>query len=186
MSVRSWLDRQRSSDGLIHTYAVIAGQKWQVYHTPQMAAVPPDIWRSYCNESINYYSYNEMQKAWTPSKITAAVMILTGSDQGSDSSLGRYTHNNDGWMFLTPWNRVILDTLTAPRIVKKFPAFCGNRRVHYSSYNWPSIIPIMSEIKPVRVPIPLNSHFNTLRTGLLNCLNARSRGLTFRHRASCI
>ena len=28
--------------------------------------------------------------------------------------------------------------------------------------------------------------FYTLRTGLLNCLNARSRGLTFRHRASCI
>ena len=28
--------------------------------------------------------------------------------------------------------------------------------------------------------------FNTLGTGLLNCLNARSRGLTFRHRASCI
>jgi len=28
--------------------------------------------------------------------------------------------------------------------------------------------------------------FNTLRTGLLNCLNARSRGFTFRHRASCI
>ena len=28
--------------------------------------------------------------------------------------------------------------------------------------------------------------FNTLRTGLLNCLNARSRDLTFRHRASCI
>ena len=27
---------------------------------------------------------------------------------------------------------------------------------------------------------------NTLRAGLLNCLNARSRGLTFRHRASCI
>ena len=27
---------------------------------------------------------------------------------------------------------------------------------------------------------------NTLRTGLLNCLNARSRGLTFRHRASCV
>ena len=27
---------------------------------------------------------------------------------------------------------------------------------------------------------------NTLRAGLLNRLNARSRGLTFRHRASCI
>ena len=31
-----------------------------------------------------------------------------------------------------------------------------------------------------------NCEINTLRTGLLNCLNARSRGLTFRHRASCI
>ena len=31
-----------------------------------------------------------------------------------------------------------------------------------------------------------NSVFNTLRTGFLNCLNARSRGLTFRHRASSI
>ena len=30
------------------------------------------------------------------------------------------------------------------------------------------------------------SKFNTLRTGLLNCLNARSRGLNFRHRASSI
>jgi hypothetical protein len=29
-------------------------------------------------------------------------------------------------------------------------------------------------------------NINTLRTGLSNCLNARFRGLTFRHRASCI
>ena len=31
----------------------------------------------------------------------------------------------------------------------------------------------------------IRGNINTLRTGLLNCLNARSRGLTFRHRASC-
>jgi len=30
------------------------------------------------------------------------------------------------------------------------------------------------------------STVTTLRTGLLNCLNARYRGLNFRHRASCI
>ena len=40
--------------------------------------------------------------------------------------------------------------------------------------------------------LPVTAHcntgyaFNTLRTGLLNCLNARSRGLNVRHRASCI
>jgi len=31
-----------------------------------------------------------------------------------------------------------------------------------------------------------NSQLNTLRMGLLNCLSARSQGLNFRHRASCI
>ena len=37
-----------------------------------------------------------------------------------------------------------------------------------------------------RISMITNWSVNTLRTGLLNCLNARSRGLTFRHRASCI
>ena len=36
-----------------------------------------------------------------------------------------------------------------------------------------------------KITLP-NLRFITMRTGLLNCLNARSRGLTFRHRASCI
>ena len=34
--------------------------------------------------------------------------------------------------------------------------------------------------------VAADGNFNTLRTGLLNCLNARSRGLNFRHRASFI
>ena len=50
----------------------------------------------------------------------------------------------------------------------------------------------MSDVKPPLPNTPQQSEdgqnlpFNTLRTGLLNCLHARSRGLTFRHRASCI
>ena len=42
----------------------------------------------------------------------------------------------------------------------------------------------------IRLSYPVTEEWriqlNTLRTGLLNCLNARSRGLTFRHRAFCI
>ena len=38
----------------------------------------------------------------------------------------------------------------------------------------------------VFIDVVSNGRVNTLRTGLLNFLNARSRGLTFRHRASCI
>ena len=42
-------------------------------------------------------------------------------------------------------------------------------------------------VGPAKCPVPQSyCHFNTLTTWLLNCLNARSRGLTFRHRASCI
>ena len=42
-------------------------------------------------------------------------------------------------------------------------------------------------LEDLGVDVSLNNSFViTLRTGLLNCLNARSRGLTFRHLASCI
>ena len=54
----------------------------------------------------------------------------------------------------------------------------------------PSSADLMNEYNQTPIPsMPLRrsrSIFNTLRTGLFNCLNARSRGLNFRHRASCI
>ena len=51
-------------------------------------------------------------------------------------------------------------------------------------YRWVSIGYRHSDRTAQKTEICLRC--NTLRTGLLNCLNARSRGLTFRHRASCI
>ena len=42
------------------------------------------------------------------------------------------------------------------------------------------------ETSSLEIRLKIKHNFNTLRTGLLNCLNAHSRGLTFRHRASCI
>ena len=46
---------------------------------------------------------------------------------------------------------------------------------------------ILKEKQPLTgSPSPPQITVNTLRTGLLNCLNARSRGLTFSQRASCI
>ena len=50
----------------------------------------------------------------------------------------------------------------------------------------PSIIRDLEEIRGDLIAVLRHCYLNTLRTGLLNCLNARSRGLTFRHRASCI
>ena len=48
------------------------------------------------------------------------------------------------------------------------------------------LLHVATDITICRLNIRNVDDFNTLRTGLLNCLNARSRGLTFRHRASCI
>jgi hypothetical protein len=44
---------------------------------------------------------------------------------------------------------------------------------------------VRRHLKILSVPFTRTT-VNTLRTGLLNCLNARSRGLIFRHRAFCI
>ena len=57
---------------------------------------------------------------------------------------------------------------------------------------WPTNVTTQFETTFFRITsdscmtVILPIHFNTLRTGLLNCLNARSGGLTFRHRASSI
>ena len=64
--------------------------------------------------------------------------------------------------------------------------------LHSSSCSTPRHWSDVSGQSYVRVIVPGGSKvqrqfvLNTLRTGLLNCLNARSRGLTFRHLASCI
>ena len=56
--------------------------------------------------------------------------------------------------------------------VNDFPVSPENRRVRDFVYEEGTLAAMI--------------YLNTLRTGLLNCLNARSRGLNFRHRASCI
>ena len=55
----------------------------------------------------------------------------------------------------------------------------------WSFYHNPKLISLRISIFNFYISIPFVC-YTTLRTGLLNCLNARSRGLTFRHRASCI
>ena len=61
-------------------------------------------------------------------------------------------------------------------------------KIHNRVFNSVPYIPTLSQMNPLHalfILIVLDP-LNTLRTGLLNCLNARSWGLTFRHRASCI
>ena len=53
---------------------------------------------------------------------------------------------------LTPWSRILLEKLTSFHLVKKFPAFFWNPKVHYRIYKCPPPVPILSQIDPVHVP----------------------------------
>ena len=59
-----------------------------------------------------------------------------------------------------------------------------NENLFFLSKSKWNMIVLLKNVKPTYLVSVLA--FNTLRMGLLNCLNARSRGLTCRHRASCV
>ena len=89
--------------------------------------------------------------------------------------------------------------LPHPHVYLKYLMYCSNllyvpllSSVGFDSLTLRCIVRLRSELRKNNIYIALCLNIlslivhNTLRTGLLNCLNARSRGLTFRHRASCI
>jgi hypothetical protein len=53
---------------------------------------------------------------------------------------------------LTPWSRVLPEKLKRPELLKKFPVFYGNSKVHHRIYKSPSPVPILSQIDPVHAP----------------------------------
>ena len=53
---------------------------------------------------------------------------------------------------LTPCSSVLLEKLTVSQLVKKFPEFYGNRKLHYRVRNCPPPVAVPSQISPLHAP----------------------------------
>jgi hypothetical protein len=65
---------------------------------------------------------------------------------------------------LTPWCRILFEKLIVTQLVKKYPAFLWNLKVHHRVHKSPPLDPNLSQPNPVRPIDPClpKVHFNVI------------------------
>ena len=89
-----------------------------------------------------------------------------------------YFWPSSGWIklpektnLLTPWCRVLLEKLTGLQLVKKFPAFLRNPKIHYRTHKRPPPVPVVGQPNPVHIP---TSHLLEIHPNIIHPSMPRS------------